>query len=491
MSWDVAFTAEAEAAARNHLLCHYSRGDDQEDLCFALWRPSTGHTRNAALIDRIVLPKKGDRLLHGNVSFQPTYLARALALAQSSNSGLAFMHSHPTPGWQPMSGTDVVAERDVLAYPAGATSLPLVGLTIGSDGYWSARFWQRHRGHMSSFWCDKVRVVGRDSYHVFYNDELVPPPTRQRILTRTFDTWGQEAQQRIARLHVGIVGLGSVGCLVAEAIARIGVARVTLIDPDDVAEHNLDRLVYGTRKDIGVPKVRLAARKMRRNGTARAIRVTPLPLSIHNDLAYRSAIDCDIIFSCVDRPLARDVLNYLAFAHLIPVVDGGIAIEYDYHREGLFAAHWRAHLVTPYHQCLRCNGQYSSSMVTVELDGSLDDPSYVSMLPPGQADANQNVFPFSMSAAAFEVNLFLRYLLSPDWWPIVKQQDYQFVTGEIRIINDKCHPYCAFRGRIALGDGSKPPYVVTGPPLTRRRAVSQHLPTLLDRVMRFRRMFQR
>ena len=40
-----------------------------------------------------------------------------------------------------MSEPDIVAERDVLAPPAHATKLPLVGLTVGADGYWSARFW--------------------------------------------------------------------------------------------------------------------------------------------------------------------------------------------------------------------------------------------------------------------------------------------------------------------------------------------------------------
>ena len=109
-------------------------------MCFALWRPSTGRERLTALIDEVVLPREGDRLLHGNASFTPDYMARAVALARRKNAGLAFMHSHPRSGWQGMSGTDVEAERDVLAHPARATGLPLIGLTIGKDGYWSARF---------------------------------------------------------------------------------------------------------------------------------------------------------------------------------------------------------------------------------------------------------------------------------------------------------------------------------------------------------------
>ncbi len=61
----VAMTAEVDREARNHLL----RGDLQEDLCFALWYPSQGRHRKTAIIQRLILPGKGDRNVHGNVSF--------------------------------------------------------------------------------------------------------------------------------------------------------------------------------------------------------------------------------------------------------------------------------------------------------------------------------------------------------------------------------------------------------------------------------------
>ena len=382
-------------------------------------------------------------------------------MALRNKTGVAFMHSHPTPGWQGMSPPDVVAERDVLAYPAGATRLPLVGLTIGTDGYWSGRFWERSGSDMRRHWCQKIRVVGSESYSLYFNDHIMPPPPRREILKRTFDSWGRRSQDTVARLQVGIIGLGSVGCIVAEAMARIGISRIVLIDPDRVEEHNLDRLLYGTKRDIGDLKVNVAARAIRRNATADKVHLTTVPLSVHNDAAYQHALDCDLLFSCVDRPVARDVLNYIAVAHLIPVIDGGIAIEVDQRTESLFAAHWRTHLVTPDCQCLRCSGQYDSSMVVTELDGSLDDPSYVRNLPPEYRHRNQNVFPFSLGAAGLEVNLMLRYLIAKDWWPPVRQQESQFLTGETSVINRECRPHCTFRARRAQGDSENPRYLTT------------------------------
>ena len=124
MIYDVVITEQANEIATLHLLSHLRRGRIQEDLCFALWSPSTGNNRTTAIVHKVVLPRADERELHGGASFLPAYLTRSLLLARSEPCGLAFMHSHPTTGWQDMSEPDIVAERDVLAPPAYATKLP-------------------------------------------------------------------------------------------------------------------------------------------------------------------------------------------------------------------------------------------------------------------------------------------------------------------------------------------------------------------------------
>ena len=195
-------------------------------------------------------------------------------------------------------------------------------------------------------------------------------------LQRTYDTWGVEAQSTISRLHVGVVGLGSVGSVVTEALARIGVPVVTLVDPDIVEEHNLDRLLNATKEDLGRAKVELAREAFVAHATTASPKVHSVAKSIHAVGAYRAILDCDLVFSCVDRPVARDVLNYVSQGHLVPVVDGGVAVGVHPLKRRLSSAHWRCHISTPLHPCLRCRDQYNTSMVVLELDGSLDDPSY-------------------------------------------------------------------------------------------------------------------
>ena len=466
MRFDAVFTEEACSTATDHLLQHYRRGDSQEDLCFALWRPSSGQSRRTALIDEIMLPAEDERILHGGVSCQPHYFSRALRAATDKGMGLAFMHSHPGPGWQGLNAIDAETEGDVLAYPAGATDLPLVGLTLGSDGYWSARFWERDGKKMRRSWCDKVRIVGPMSYKLYFNDNLRPAPQRRNILKRTIDSWGPKAQNDIARLKVGIVGLGSGGSVVAEAVARIGVEQIVLIDHDRVKEHNLDRLLNATVKDICRPKVEVAAKAIRRNSTARRVQVTALPVSIQDEEAYLAALDCDVLFGCVDRPVPLEILNYAAHSHLIPVFSGAVEVQTNPQNDGLFSAHWRAHTITPYHQCLRCNGQYNSSAVVKELDGSLDDLGYISNLPANERPRNENVFPFGLSVAAMIVDSMIRYLVAPDWWSLVRQQEHQLITGKTRVINEDCRSNCEFRLRRAAGDAERPYYLSTATPTT-------------------------
>ena len=108
---------------------------------------------------------------------------------------------------------------------------------------------------------------------------------------------------------------------------------------------------------------------------------------------------------------------------------------------------------------MRCNEQYSIGMVSAELDGSLNNSSYIQNFPASDRIGNQNVFPFSMSAADMAANLMLRYIISPDWWSDIQQQEYQFLTGRTRVNNDPCQPYFAFRQRHAKGDAEQPTFL--------------------------------
>lgn len=449
-------------AIEQQLAQHLTRFDLQEDLCFAVWRPSEGRDRLTALVYEFIPPQPGERRVHGNASFEPAYFERALGRALEADAGLAFLHSHPGGrGWQGMSSDDINAERGHAAPAFAATGLPLVGITLATgDGRWSARTWEKVAPRVFERRdCINVRSVG-SRLSLSFNSYLLPapPPIEEQLRTRS--AWGDALQDDIARLRVGVVGLGSVGALVAETLARTGVQHIRLIDFDAVERHNLDRLVHATGGDVGRAKVEVAAERLKLSATARKPEIEPLDLSVVEPDGFRAALDCDVLFSCVDRPWPRHVLNFIAYAHLIPVVDGGILVEVSA-RCLMRAANWKAHIAAPGRRCLECLGQYDSGLVEAERHGQFDDPEYIKRLPDDHPiKRNENVFAFSMGCAALEVGQLLSMIVAPSGVSDYGAQNYHFVSGSIDLDTRGCNPGCPF-GRSLLAQGDRSEFVVT------------------------------
>ena len=439
----VAMTGELD----DQLATHLDKGVLQEDLAFVLWRPSTGRTRFTAILHDIVLPEPDDRDLHGNVAFHPQYVQRVLELVQPGD-GIAVIHSHLGPGWQGMSDDDVIAERDRLASAvAGRTRLPLLGLTRATDRAWSARFWLREgRGVYGRYAATTVRVAGR-RLRLTFNPYLAPYPTVAPSQVATVSVWGEQHQADLARLHVGIIGLGSVGSIVAEALSRVGLTHLTLIDHDVIEDRNLDRTLGATTLDAleRRPKVAVSERLIRGSHTAPAIEVDAFPGSLLSRAGLERALDCDVIFSCVDRPWPRHVLNALAYAHLIPVIDGGILAKVEGGR--LVHADWRIQTVGPGRACLLCLGALRREDIALDMAGKLDDPEYIKGLGPSFSPlvARQNVFPFSLSVAANEVLQLVGLVTGLERIGGIGPQTYHCYPGEMEVVaTGKCESDCEY-----------------------------------------------
>ncbi|MBI5257951.1 MAG: tRNA threonylcarbamoyladenosine dehydratase [Burkholderiales bacterium] len=67
--------------------------------------------------------------------------------------------------------------------------------------------------------------------------------------------YGDAGYARVRAARVAVVGLGGVGSWAAEALARSGVARLVLVDLDQVAESNINRQVQALGSTVGMAKV--------------------------------------------------------------------------------------------------------------------------------------------------------------------------------------------------------------------------------------------
>jgi molybdopterin-synthase adenylyltransferase len=451
--WAPELAAAMTSATAQEAVRHLLRRDGQEDICFALWHPSSGARRSCAVVRALALPRVGERNVHGNADFTSTYFLRAAAEAAAHGAGLALLHSHPGGhGWQALSHDDYKAEAGHAAQASSITGLPLLGITLAGDTQWSARLWNRTAARVyEPTYCRTVRTVG-DRLRVSFDPATAPRPSARATQTRSVSAWGADIQADLARLRVGVVGAGSVGALIAESLARIGVGRVSIIDFDTLELHNLDRQLHSSTLVVGGAKAAILAENTRHSATAADATIDSYEYSVCEPAGFARALDCDVLFSCVDRPWPRAVLNLIAYAHLVPVIDGGIFVDA---RGGRFrGADWRAHAVAPGRRCLECLGQFDPGLVQAERDGFLDEPAYIQGLPTDhQLRRNENVFAFSVGCAGLELAQFICMVAAPSGIADPGPQHYNLATGVVDRDDEGCKPTCPYTHALqALAD---------------------------------------
>lgn len=76
--------------------------------------------------------------------------------------------------------------------------------------------------------------------------------------------YGQVGAERVFAAHVVVVGIGGVGSWAAEALARSGVARLSLIDMDHIAASNFNRQIHADQHTEGQSKVQAMRERIAR-----------------------------------------------------------------------------------------------------------------------------------------------------------------------------------------------------------------------------------
>jgi len=125
---------------------------------------------------------------------------------------------------------------------------------------------------------------------------------------------------------VAIVGVGGLGQASAQYLAAQGVGHIRLIDPDEVALHNLSRQVLLTPADVGRLKVEAVRDALVRQAPTVTVDMHPVALASDN---LASLLDgADLILDGLDQGVPRDELNRYAVETGRPVLFAG-AIGYE------------------------------------------------------------------------------------------------------------------------------------------------------------------
>jgi molybdopterin/thiamine biosynthesis adenylyltransferase len=190
---------------------------------------------------------------------------------------------------------------------------------------------------------------------------------RDRRQDRQARLFGDLGQGTLRKLSVAVVGLGGVGSIIVELLARLGVGHLVLIDDDNVDHDgtNLPRLVASEPGDIDKPKTQIAARNARRANPD--IRLTILSKRVEHPDARLALTMCDWIFLAADGHAARHWVNAIANQYLIPATQAGVKIPVNKATGDIGQIHAITRLIFPGEGCMWCNGLIDPTELAIDM----------------------------------------------------------------------------------------------------------------------------
>lgn len=136
---------------------------------------------------------------------------------------------------------------------------------------------------------------------------------------------GAAAYERLRAARIAVIGVGGVGSWAAEALARSGVAELTLIDLDHVAESNINRQVHALESTIGQAKVLALQDRIAQIHPACVVHSVEEFIDESNVDALLSAQPFDGVIDCCDQVKAKAAIAAWGRAHQVHVVAVGAA----------------------------------------------------------------------------------------------------------------------------------------------------------------------
>lgn len=366
--------------------------DDPERGFLALAFPATGLKRRTLILDNIIEPKAGEVSwsTRRGLVMSHKYYSRALSVAQSTaGAGLINVHSHPRPatGILPPrpSPQDLSTDREELCFVSRVLDeeRPVAAAIITPGGGISVREYTfRHPKSQeeallpafgpagASFkYAERIRVVG-PGLRVSHGNPDKPSSCKAVDLSMTESSallWGESGQRILADLTIGIAGLGGVGGILAEHVARLGIGSLVIVDYDRLEDGNFNRAQGATRDESKsrTPKVDVYSRVAGEAATAPNFHVSKYRESVAEADGLKPLLDCDLILAAADDAFARQVLDHAAYAHLIPLVDGGTTLVANPNTLQLQAGKSQIVSAGPGHACLECQGVYTQEGATI------------------------------------------------------------------------------------------------------------------------------
>ena len=192
------------------------------------------------------------------------------------------------------------------------------------------------------------------------NKKQIERFSRQIILKNI----GILGQNKITNSKVLIIGMGGLGCPVAEFLTRSGIGLLGIVDHDLISLSNIHRQSLFNEKDLNQPKVKIAKKKLNKINSLTKIKIFNYKL---NKSKFQKIIkDYDYIVDGTDNFESKFIINDLSLKYKKFLVTGAIS-KFDGH---IFSFNFK-NKVEP---CLRCFYQeekISDEILNCEYEGIL------------------------------------------------------------------------------------------------------------------------
>jgi adenylyltransferase/sulfurtransferase len=142
--------------------------------------------------------------------------------------------------------------------------------------------------------------------------------SRQTILPEI----GMDGQKKLMNATIAVVGVGGLGCPVAQSLVTAGIGKLVLIDGDDVELSNLHRQPLHGADDIGKKKVNSAKESLNKINSETTIKIVDDYLDEQNGLDLLK--NCDVIIDATDNIETRQLIDRFSKETNVPMVYGGL-----------------------------------------------------------------------------------------------------------------------------------------------------------------------
>ena len=146
-----------------------------------------------------------------------------------------------------------------------------------------------------------------------------------KTLSRNSEALTAAQQQLLTRSHIAIIGCGGLGGYVIEELARIGIGRLTIYDPDTFSPSNCNRQLNSLNSTLGKNKAEVAAQRVLDMGTGCIPKA--VPFDFRDDLPKKEH-NIDVVIDCLDSIETRFHLSDLCNTIATPLVHGAVTSWY-------------------------------------------------------------------------------------------------------------------------------------------------------------------